>query len=102
LASQGLEPDGRESELLRLAEGLQDRISQLERAIAAEGLTKVTKGGLVRMHPAVAEARQTRGVLARVLSHISMTDSVKNPAKQAAAQSRWREHNLAKKRVYGG
>ena len=101
MKSQGLEPDGREEELLTLAEGLQDRIVELESAIAADGLTSVSKTGVVHLHPAVHESRQTRAALARVLSGIQMEDSSKNAVKQAAAQTRWRQHNLAKQRVRG-
>lgn len=93
---QGLEPDGKESELLGLAEGLQDRILELEAAISAEGLTTVSKSGVVHLHPAVSECRQTRAVLARTLAQIQMADDVRDPVKQKAAQARWREHNKAK------
>lgn len=70
MAAEGLEPDGREVELLALAESLADRIAELEEAIVTEGLTTVTKTGLVRLHPGVAECRQTRAALARVLAGI--------------------------------
>ena len=99
MAAEGLEPDGRELELLSVAEDLQDRIVELEAAITAEGLTSVSKGGLVRLHPAVAEVRQTRGVLARVLSGVQMRDDSRDPVKQRAAESRWRAHNTAKRIV---
>jgi hypothetical protein len=99
MAAEGLEPDGRETELLGVAEDLQDRIVQLEAAIAAEGLTSVSKGGLVRLHPGVAEVRQTRAALARVLANIQMQDDSRDPLKQKAAQSRWRAHNAAKRMV---
>lgn len=101
MAEEGLEPDARESELLTLAEDLQDRVHELEAAIAEAGLTSTSKGGLVRLHPAVAEARQTRAALARVLAGIQMRDEVKNPAKQKAADTRWRSHNLAKRQIGG-
>ncbi|MET0997056.1 MAG: hypothetical protein ABWY20_24650 [Mycobacterium sp.] len=97
-----MEPDGREIELLGLAESLADRVAELEAAIAADGLTSTSKGGLVRLHPAVAEVRQTRSALARVLSGVQMSDGAKDPVKQAAAQARWRSHNEAKKWGYGG
>lgn len=99
MVAEGLEPDGREVELLSLAEDLQDRIVELEAAITAEGLTSVSKGGLVRLHPAVAEVRQTRAALARVLSGVQLQDDSRDPVKQKAAQSRWRAHNQAKKRT---
>ena len=96
MAGDGLEPDGKEVELLAIAEALQDRIVDLESVITAEGMTTVSKSGVVHLNPAVGEARQTRAALARVLSGIQMEQSVKNPVKSAAAQSRWRQHNLAK------
>ena len=101
MAEEGLEPDARETELLDLAADLADRVVELEAAIAADGLTAKSKGGVVRLHPAVVEARQTRAALARVLAGIQMRDEVKNPAKQKAADTRWRSHNLAKRQIGG-
>jgi len=101
MAQEGLEPDGREIELLALAESLQDRIVELEFAITAEGLTSKSKGGIVRLHPAVVEARQTRQALAKVLSGVQMADDSKDPVKQKAAQARWRQHNEAKRGLGG-
>lgn len=101
MAEEGLEPDARETELLDLAADLADRVVELESAIAADGLTAKSKGGVVRLHPAVMEARQTRTALARVLAGIQMRDDAKNPAKQKAAESRWRSHNLAKRQIGG-
>lgn len=99
MKSAGLVPDGREEELLALASGLADRLVELEGAIADDGLTTVSKSGVVHLHPAVCESRQTRAALARVLSGIQMEDSSKDSVKQAAAQSRWRAHNEAKQKV---
>lgn len=99
MAAEGLEPDGREIELLSLAEDLADRIAQLESVISSDGLTSTSKGGLVRLHPAVVEARQSRTALARVLANIQMQDDSRDPLKQKAAQSRWRAHNAAKRRA---
>lgn len=96
MQAHGLEPDGREEEVLALAEKLADRLEALERVIEAEGMTWVSKGGVARLHPAIPQARQTTSALARVLSSVQMIDSVKSPVKQAAAQARWRQHNIAK------
>jgi hypothetical protein len=101
MKSGDLEPDTREEELLTLAEGLQDRIIELELAIAEDGLTSVSRTGVVHLHPAVAESRQTRAALTRVLASIQMEESSKDAVKQAAAQSRWRQHNDAKERMRG-
>ena len=74
MAEEGLEPDAREVEFLAIAEGLQDRIVELEAAIEQHGLTNVTKGGLVRLNPAVVEARQTRAALVSVAALRSRWD----------------------------
>jgi len=55
------------------------RIGELEAAISADGLTSTSKRGLVRLHPGVVEARQSRVALARVLSDSQMRDDSKNP-----------------------
>ena len=96
MTANGLEPDGREAELLGLAEKLADRLETLERVIEAEGMSWVSKGGVARLHPAVPGARQTATALARVLSGVQMADTTKDPVKQAAAHTRWRSHNIAK------
>lgn len=101
MESAGLEPDGKEIELLALAGGLADRLSQLEYSISEHGLTSVSKSGVVHLHPAVAESRQTRAALARVLSGIQMEEDQKNPVKQQAAQTRWRAHNTANQKIRG-
>ena len=101
MAEEGLEPDARETEMLVLAADLQDRVHELEASIAEGGLTSTSKGGMVRLHPAVPEVRQTRAALARVLAGIQMSEGVKNPAKQKAADTRWRSHNLAKGQIGG-
>jgi hypothetical protein len=96
MAAEDLEPDGKETELLAIAEALQDRICELEWLIAGEGMSSTSKSGVVHLNPAVGEARQTRSALARVLGGIQMQRDVKDPAKQRAAQARWRGHNVAK------
>jgi hypothetical protein len=100
--AENLDPDGKEVELLTIAEALQDRIVELEAVIATEGLSKVSKSGVMRLNPAVGEARQTRAALARVISQIQLHDDGKDPVKQRAANARWRAHNDSKKRSYGG
>jgi hypothetical protein len=55
------------------------RIGELEAAISADGLTSTSKRGLVRLHPVVVEARQSRVALARVRSDSQMRDDSKNP-----------------------
>jgi len=103
MKAEGLEPDGREAETLRLASDLEDRRAELEDAIEEEGLSHTTKDGRVLMNPLVAEARQTTVALGRVLATVQMSAApAKNTQKQKAAESRWRSHNIAKaKRVNG-
>jgi len=101
MASMGLEPDGSEEEMLTLASDLADRVAQLEDAIAAEGLTTVSKSGVVHLHPGVAESRQTRAALAKALAGVQTSEGVKDPVKVKAADARWRSHNLAKKSIGG-
>lgn len=98
-----LEPDGKERELLALAEGMADRLAELEALIEAEGISLTLRSGRVMLNPAVGEARQTRTALAGVLSRISMVEGpAKDPQKVRAAQARWLQHNIAKGRVSGG
>ncbi len=79
-----------------------NRIADLEQAIAADGLRHTAKDGRVSLHPAVSAIAQAEGVLARALSHIQLAPTVRNPVKQRAAQSRWRQHNIAKAARYEG
>ena len=102
MRGNGLEPDAKETELLAVAEGLQDRLAELEEDIEVDGRSMVLTSGRVVMNPAVAESRMTRTSLATVLTKISMSeDRAKDPAKQAASRTRWREHNLAKAKRLG-
>jgi hypothetical protein len=97
MRSQGLEPDGRELELLALAADLEDQRVSLLAAVKRDGRSKKLDSGRVVLHPGIAEARQTALALAKVLSGVQMEQvQAKDPAKQAAAQARWRSHNLAK------
>jgi hypothetical protein len=97
MAVKNLEPDAREEGLLVQIRDVVDAIAELRERIAAEGLTfkPATPGGPPRMHPAAAEIRQNRTVLARLLAQIQLEETVKNPTKQKAAGTRWRSHNLA-------
>ena len=99
MAANGLEPDGKEEELLALASRLADRRQELEDSIACDGLSR-TVGGKIVINPCVAESRQTTAAIARVLLGIQMERSTKNPVKQRAAQSRWRQHNASKAARY--
>jgi hypothetical protein len=102
MRENGLEPDAKETELLAVAEGLQNRLADLERDIEEDGRSMVLTSGRIVMNPAVAESRMTRTSLATVLTKISMSEApAKDPVKQAASRTRWREHNLAKAQRLG-
>lgn len=47
MTAQSLEPDGREEELLRLAEQLANRLAELEGTIAVDGVRVKLDGGRV-------------------------------------------------------
>lgn len=95
LEAAGLEPDAREAAALRSAGTLTDREAELERVIAEDGLTLVSNTGFVRVHPAVAERRQTAVAVARILSSVALanttseTGKVKSARHQKAASTRW-------------
>ena len=72
--AHGLEPDAKEQELLALAEGLADRLAELEETIELEGLSVMLSSGRTVMNPAVSESRQTRTALATVLGRVSMVE----------------------------
>ncbi|HKI40290.1 MAG TPA: hypothetical protein VKA66_07835 [Mycobacterium sp.] len=75
-----------------------DEIAELRDRIGAEGLTfkPATPGGPPRLHPAAAEIRGNRSLLGRLLQQISLEESVRNPVKQKAANTRWRAHQMAR------
>jgi hypothetical protein len=97
LDAKGLEPDAREEGLLHQIAQVGDEIAELRQTIDAEGHTfaPATKGGPPRAHPLIAELRQSRALLGRLLSQISLEESTRNPIKAKAANTRWRRHNLA-------
>jgi hypothetical protein len=94
MTAQRIEPDARESALLRTAGELRDRMVTLEAAIATDGLHRETRAGTIQLHPAAAELRQHAVALARVLAGIELVDmssapTVKSARHQRAAQARW-------------
>lgn len=97
MQANGLEPDAKETELLAVAEGLADRLADLEQDIEEDGRSMVLTSGRIVMNPAVAESRMTRTSLATVLTKISMSEAPAiDRVKQAASKARWREHNISK------
>lgn len=92
LEEHDLQPDPKESHLLHQAGRTADRIAELEQRLDAEGFT-IGEGSGLRAHPLLAEERQTRLLLSRLLAGISIVDSsgapVKSARHQAAANVRW-------------
>jgi hypothetical protein len=73
-----------------------DSVAALEAAITADGLTVTGSTGQVRVHPAVAEARQGRLALSRLLSDLRIpsedageTEKRTTAAARRAAAARW-------------
>jgi hypothetical protein len=98
LAARGLEPDGKEREMLRIAAKLADQLQELEADIKRNGCTTVISSGRLCVNPSVAAARQASLALAKILSGIEMSEApAVNRVKQRAAQVRWRAHNEAKR-----
>jgi len=60
-----------EEVLLRQAVAAADHVAELDAVLTAEGLV-AARDGVVRMHPALAEVRQQRLVLARLLSALRL------------------------------
>jgi hypothetical protein len=92
MTEEGVEPDAKERALLATARQLVDRLDALEAIIERDGELVAGAGGLMRVHPAVAEHRQQAATLPKVLSGIVVGDSSgigKNPAKVRAARVRW-------------
>lgn len=104
LDAKGLEADARETGLLIQIRDVADEIAELRHTIDAEGHTfaPATKNGPPRAHPLIAELRQSRALLGRLLSLIQLEETVRNPIKQKAAATRWRQHNLQRARQAEG
>ena len=66
LAARGLEPDGKERELLRIAAKLADQLAALEADIKANGVSTVISSGRPVVNPSVAAARQASLALAKI------------------------------------
>jgi hypothetical protein len=103
MQSRGLRPDAKESELLTVAEVLADQLAGLRRQVRAQGYSTTLKTGRIVENPAVALINSTAKELKNVLCGVQMDIAAPvNAAKQRAAQTRWREHNIAKTRLEGG
>lgn len=88
----GLPPDWRlderECELLGLAARQADTLAALEALVEAEGLTTTGSTGQVVLHPAVAEARQARLSIDRLLGKIVMPAPEKSGETGSSAHAR--------------
>ena len=91
----GWELDEREVALLTLAARQTDDVAKLETAIKREGLMVAGSAGQPVLNPAVAEARQGRLALGRLLGQIELPDEEGKARGEAsrrgqkAARARW-------------
>jgi len=85
-----------EMSILEAAARQADVVAALEVIVAQDGLMDPTTG---RVHPAVAEARQGRLALARLLAALALPDdddvprTARSRQAQRAAQVRWGAHH---------
>ena len=81
-----------------------DALEALDAVLREEGFTASGSAGQRVIHPAVAEARQQRLVLARLLAALNLPAEdggvsilrASSVRAQAANQARWKSHNRAK------
>lgn len=87
--------DEREAELLTLAAHQADDLDRLEAVIKKVGVEALGSAGQPVVHPAVAEARQARLAIGRLLGQLSLPDEEEEPRTEAskraqkAANVRW-------------
>jgi hypothetical protein len=89
--------DARELHLLGEAARCADRLGELDAVVERDGLLVTGSTGQPRLHPAVAEARQTRLAQARLIDALELEDPALararlTPASRRAAEaaeSRW-------------
>jgi P27 family predicted phage terminase small subunit len=94
--------DARDLAYLAQAARCADELAELKAVIARDGSTVEGSKGQTRVHPAVAEARQLRLTLLRLLGSIEMTDpnaaernaTAAQQQARKAADARWRGHEL--------
>lgn len=101
----GWEWDDREASVLGLACRQADDLAALERVLADEGVMSVGSAGQPVTHPAVAEARQARLAIGRLLGQLALPDEEAEKATtaagrhgQQAAETRWRRRDREKRR----
>ena len=104
LATDGLEPDARDRQLLDVAARLVDRMEMLQAMVAADGERTISATGVVRLHPAIGELRQHSIAVSKTLAAVALAETSgarKDPDKVRAAETRWRAHNAAKAAAKG-
>lgn len=98
----GWELSAREREQIALACQQADAIADLERELAAGGLTVEGASGQPRLNALVPELRQARLALSRLLGAVEMPDADGEPATlagkrgKAAADKRWSRRERAR------
>jgi Phage terminase, small subunit len=96
--------DDREQAILAVACRQRDDIGKLEKVIQARGVMSVGSAGQPVCHPAVAEVRQGRLALGRLLGQLHLPDEEGEPRtlagkrNQAAAETRWRNEQKGTER----
>jgi phage terminase small subunit len=95
---ESMEFTANELTLLAAAARQADDVAALEAVVKRDGVTVVGSAGQPRVHPAVAEARLGRAVLARLLGDLRVDTQDVTAATaasrraQRAADARWSEH----------
>ncbi|MEZ5115019.1 MAG: hypothetical protein R2737_02015 [Candidatus Nanopelagicales bacterium] len=98
LDAAGLEPDSRESAVLEAACREADLLADLQAAVDRDGPVLTSPTGTVRTHPAVAELRQHRIALEKLLGSVQLPDadgvprSTVSAKKAAGVNRRWDAH----------
>ena len=89
--------DERECALLALAVRQADDIDRLEADIAEHGVRVEGRGGQRSLNQSLAEARQARIALSRILNAIDIPESVLPSVLhgQRAAHARWRDREVS-------
>jgi hypothetical protein len=88
-----LELDTVEEETLDRACSLADTIEQIEGVLEVDGLTLPGPGGIIRVHPLVAEKRASIGLMDRLIASIKLDSAKGETASQQArraAGARWK------------
>ena len=104
---KGFELDEREEALLALAARQGDDVAKLEALVKRDGPMVVGSAGQPVLHPAVAEIRQGRATISRLLGQLELPDAEEEPRTEAgrraqrAARARWQRRADVKARRDG-